>query len=60
MIRPRLSAGSAIAWNQAGREPEPALITGNQRSMIAKTISRMIAETKGGKERPSSEAMRVT
>ena len=46
------------------RSPKPSpwleLITGNQRSWMAKTSSSRIAETNAGKESPSREARRVT
>src|ERR1700687_1080604 len=58
-IRPRLIAGSVIDWYQAMTLPERALITGNQGRAIANTSNRMMAETNGGNDNPSSEEIRT-
>ena len=58
-MSPRLIAGKVIDWVHAARLPERAEITGNQCTSMAKRKRRMIAETKAGKERPRSEAMRA-
>ena len=58
-IRPRLIAGSVIDWYQAMTLPERALMTGNQGRAIAKTSNRMMAETNGGNDNPSSEEIRT-
>jgi hypothetical protein len=51
---------AGIDWNHAPMLPVLALITGNHGTWIEKASSRITAETKAGKDRPNSEAMRVT
>ena len=52
-------SGSFQAWYQSITLPERALITGNQGKAIANTSSRMMAETNGGNDNPSSDEIRT-